>query len=68
MWSLEVKPTIVSAIGAVLKADSEEVRLIYDCSQPEGSAVNDYADIIASGMKPLMMPLSFSSLATIWPS
>ena len=45
----EVKPTIVSAIGAVPKADSEEIRLIHDCSQPKGTAVNDYADI---DMKP----------------
>ena len=41
----EVKPTIVSAIRAVPKADWEEIRLIHDCSQPKGSAVNDYADI-----------------------
>ena len=41
----EVKPTIVSAIGAVPKADSEEIRLIHECGQPKGSAVNDYADI-----------------------
>ena len=41
----EVKPTIVSAVEAVPKADSEEIRLIHDCSQPKGSAVNDYADI-----------------------
>ena len=41
----EVMPTIVSAIGAVPKADSEEICLIHDCSQPKGSAFNDYADI-----------------------
>ena len=40
----ETKPTIVSALGAVPKPDSEDVRLIHDCSQPEGSAVNNYAD------------------------
>ena len=41
----ETKPTIVSALGAVLKADSDEIHLIHDCSQPEGYAINDYADI-----------------------
>ena len=41
----EVKPTIVSATGAVPKADSVEIRLIHDCSQPKGSAVNNYGDI-----------------------
>ena len=41
----EVKPTIVSAIGAVPKADLEEIRFIHDCSQPKGVAVSDYADI-----------------------
>ena len=40
----ETKPTIVSALGAVPKPDSEDVQLIHDCSQPEGSAVNNYAD------------------------
>ena len=40
----ETKPTIVSALGAVPKPDSEDVRLIHDCSQPEGSAVSNYAD------------------------
>ena len=38
------KPVIVSALGAVPKPDSEEVRLIHDCSQPAGKAFNDYAD------------------------
>ena len=38
------KPTIISALSAVPKPNSEEIRLIHDCSQPSGSAVNDYAD------------------------
>nr|XP_006819860.1 PREDICTED: uncharacterized protein LOC102805774 [Saccoglossus kowalevskii] len=37
------KPTIVSALGAIPKPNSADVRLIHDCSQPEGRAVNDYA-------------------------
>ena len=41
----EVKSIIISAVRAVSKADSEEIRLIHDCSQPKDSAVNDYADI-----------------------
>ena len=39
------KPVIISALGAVPKPDSDEVRLIHDCSQPSGQAFNDYADI-----------------------
>ena len=38
------KPTIIGALSAVPKPNSEEIRLIHDCSQPSGSAVNDYAD------------------------
>ncbi len=36
------KPTIVSAIGAVPKANSDELRLIHDCSMPKGQGVNSY--------------------------
>ena len=39
------KPVIVSAIRAIPKPDSDELRLIHDCSQPEGRGVNTYADI-----------------------
>lgn len=39
------KPTIVSAIGAVPKPDSLELRLIHDCSMPPGKGVNTYIDI-----------------------
>ena len=39
------KPTIISALKAVPKPDSDEIRLIDDCSQPKGSALNDYAEI-----------------------
>ena len=37
------KPYIVSAIGAIPKKDSDKVRLIHDCSQPQGHAVNNFA-------------------------
>ena len=37
-------PTIVSALGAIPKPDSDRIRLIHDCSRPVGSAVNDFAD------------------------
>ena len=36
------KPTVVSALGAIPKPNSSEVRLIHDCSRPHGQAVNDF--------------------------
>jgi len=36
------KPMVVSALGAIPKPNSSEVRLIHDCSRPHGHAVNDY--------------------------
>ena len=39
------KPTIISALKAVPKPESDEIRLIHDCSQPKGSALNDHAEI-----------------------
>ena len=36
------QPTIAGAIGAVAKANSDERRLIHDCSMPEGLGVNSY--------------------------
>ena len=38
------KPKIVSALGAVYKPNGD-VRIIHDYSQPEGSALNEYATI-----------------------
>ena len=38
------QPTIVSAIGAVPKPDSDYVRLIHDCSMPESHGLNSYAN------------------------
>lgn len=38
----EDKPTMVSALGAIRK-EGGGVRLIHDCSRPDGSAVNDLA-------------------------
>ncbi len=40
------KPTIVSALGAIPK-DNGDIRLIHDCSRPQGKAVNDYAEKIS---------------------
>lgn len=37
------KPSIVSALGAIPKPNSENIRLIYDCSRPAHSNVNSYA-------------------------
>jgi hypothetical protein len=36
-----IKPTVVSALGAIPKPNSTEVRLIHDCSRPHGQAVNE---------------------------
>ena len=36
------KPTIVSALGAVPKSNSDELRLIHDCSMSKGQGVNSY--------------------------
>jgi len=38
----DAKPTIISALGAIPKPDSSEVRLIHDCSYPTRQALNDY--------------------------
>ena len=38
----DIKPTIISALGAIPKPDSSEVRLIHDCSRPPERALNDY--------------------------
>ena len=35
-----IKPTVVSALGAIPKPKFTEVRLIHDCSRPQGKAVN----------------------------
>ena len=37
-----IKPTIVSALGAIPK-DSGAIRLIHDCSRPESRSLNSYA-------------------------
>ena len=39
---LATKLTVVSALGAIPKPNSTEVRLIHDCSRPHGHVVNDY--------------------------
>ena len=39
----DVKPTIVSALGAVPKPHSSDIRLIHDCSRPLGLGLNSYA-------------------------
>ena len=40
------KPTIVSALGAVPKQDSDELQLIHDCSMPKGKGLNSYVPVI----------------------
>ena len=53
----ETKPTVVSALGAVPKSNGG-IRLIHDCSQPAGRAVNDYATLKSKyyGTNPSRMP------------
>ena len=43
-----IKPIIVSALSAVPKPDSDEVRLNQDCNQSAGLAYNDYVDLESS--------------------
>ena len=42
-------PRVISALGAIPKPDGT-VRLIHDCSRPQGNSVNDYA-VISSNIK-----------------
>ena len=39
----ESKPAIVSALGAVPKQDSDEIRIIHDASPPRGKSLNTFA-------------------------
>ena len=39
----EDPPHLISALGAIPKPDGKKVRLIHDCSRPEGGALNDFA-------------------------
>lgn len=41
---VQSKPQVVSALGAIPKPDGR-IRLIHDCSRPQGRAVNDFAKI-----------------------
>ena len=40
----DTKPLIISALGAIPKPESEELRLIHDCSRPLGNSVNTFAE------------------------
>ena len=40
---VSARPRIVSALGAIPKKNSTQVRIIHDCSRPHGSALNDLA-------------------------
>jgi hypothetical protein len=37
-------PNIISAIGAIPKKDTNKIRIIHDCSRPEGGSVNSFAN------------------------
>lgn len=58
-----IKPRIASALGAIPKAESSELRLIHDCSRPHGQAVNDY---ITTHFKLLTTRLSYCRTAVSW--
>ena len=55
----DVKQTIISALIAVPKSDSNEIRLIHGCSQLAGFALNDYADIECCKYQSLQDALAF---------
>ena len=38
------KPAVESATSAVPKPDSDDIRIIYDCSMPKGKGFNSYAE------------------------
>ena len=38
------KPQIISAIGAIPKPDSSDIRIIHDCSRPINTGINAYAN------------------------
>ena len=40
----DCKPTVISPLGAILKEDGVNVRLIHDGSRPFGEAMNDYCE------------------------
>ena len=40
---VDKRPTIISALGAIPKPNSDDVRIIHDCSRPMGGSVNDMA-------------------------
>ena len=41
----DITPTTVSALGAIPRPDYDGIRLIHDCSQPEGNGLSTYAEI-----------------------
>ena len=39
------KPKIVTALGSVPKPQSNDLRIIHDCSRPVGASLNTYASL-----------------------
>ena len=62
-------PIVVSALGAIPKKDSSEIRLIHDCSRPHGQALNDYISIDSFKYQSLDAALALlqPNLTTLWP-
>ena len=48
------QPLIVSALGAIPKKNSSKIRIIHDCSRPQGDALNDFAENV---------PFSYQSIS-----
>ena len=57
----EKRPVIVSALGAIPKPASEEVRIIHDCSRPIGTSINDLATKFSVKYQTIEEAVSLSS-------
>ena len=60
------KPTVVSALGAIPKPNSSEVRLIHDCSRPHGQAVNDFISTRSFKFQTLDDAIKLLNLIITW--
>ena len=58
-------PIIISALWAIPKPDSTQVRLIHDCSQPAGSSLNDFASVDKMSFETIDNAVNLSPLIVI---
>ena len=54
------RPTIISALGAIPKPASNDIRIIHDCSRPSGGSVNDLATKFSVKYQTIEDAVSFS--------